>query len=267
VFLPALAPADETYSKNAKANRLYKEGRYEEALKLYEDALLESPGEHRLSMNKGSAQYKMEDYAQAEDSYRSALGVKDKKALADLHYNLGNALFRHGELLENSGGQEAMEKYKEAYEQYIKALDMRPADQDAKWNLQLAYRRMKEMEKRQQNQQNNGQNKDNKEQNNDKNNQQKQDQNDQQKNQDTNEKQQENKDQKNDKKEQKSSQDQQGQNNDEEKKQPRPQQQQQDMEKKEAARLLEQYADDDKELNKPQQKVRAARQGAPEKDW
>ncbi|MBD3322850.1 MAG: tetratricopeptide repeat protein, partial [Chitinivibrionales bacterium] len=122
--------ADEVYRKNRKANRLYKEGKYEEALELYNDALLEAPRDPALKMNRGSAQYKLENYSAAEEDYTSALSKKDEKARADLHYNLGNALYRQGEQLMQMGQPQANEKFKQALENYKKTLDINPGDMD-----------------------------------------------------------------------------------------------------------------------------------------
>ena len=99
IFIKALLPfsllcifsvcsADEIYSKNHKANELYKQGKYDEALKLYEDALLLSPSDEKLKMNHGSALYRLGDYDKAEESYNGALTIKDKKARSDAHYNM-----------------------------------------------------------------------------------------------------------------------------------------------------------------------------------
>ena len=258
--------SDELYSKNKKANSLYQSKNYDEALKAYDNLILEFPAEQKLKMNKGSAQYRLGDFDKAEESYGQAKEIKDKKALAALYYNLGNAQFMQGERLGAQNGQQAMEKYKAALENYIKALDVRPSDKDAKWNVQLSQKKIKQMEQQQQKQQNNKdnkQNKDKKDQNQDgqdKKNQDKQDKN----------KQEQNKDQKNkeDKKQDQQQQDQNKKDQEKQKPEPTPQQQkQEDMKKDEAKRIIEQFSDDDKELNKKPEKTGIAGQKKVEKDW
>jgi tetratricopeptide (TPR) repeat protein len=253
---PASLSADQTYTKNSKANRLYKQGKYDEAQKLYDDALLETPGNRKLSMNKGSSLHKLGEYDKAAENYENALSIEDTKARADCHYNLGNTLFHQAQELEAGGNPAAAEKYKAAYENYIKALDIRPKDMDTKWNLQLAYQRMQQLEN-QQKQQNDRQNKD----------QEKQDQQkgqDKQNNQDDKDNQ--------DKQKQEDQQQQQSQQQDKqdrkERAQPQPQEQQKEnLEKKEAERLLMQFSDDADELNKPRKTIHAVEGGRPEKDW
>ncbi len=251
--------ADQVYTKNKKANSLYKNGNYGEALKLYEDLSIASPSEPKLKMNKGSAHYQLGDADKAEESYTSAQeGIKDKKVLADYYYNLGNIQYMQGEKLAAQGKQEAMDKYKAALGNYIKSLDIRPQDRDAKWNLQLASARIKE----QQNQQN--QNQQNKNDKNDRKNQQ-----DQKQNKDQNKQDQQNKDDK--QKEQKEKDQQNQQNNkqqDRQKPEPQPaQQKQEDIKKDEAKKLLQLYADDEQDLKKKPEKQGIAGQKRNRKDW
>jgi hypothetical protein len=278
LLLASAAFSDQLYTKNKKANQLYKKGEYKDALKMYEDLAVESPTEPKIKMNKGSALLQMDSLDRAEESYNSAAtGLKDKKALADLYYNLGNAQYMQGEKLAAQQNQGASEKYKAALENYIKSLDLRPHDRDAKWNLQLANAKMKQM----QNQQQKNQNDKNKNDKNDKKQDQKNQQQDQKKNdqnkQDQNKKDQ-NKDQQNkDNKQQqdKNNQDQQKQNaqndknkQDQQKPEPTPQQQkQEDMKKDEARKLIELYSDDEHDLNKKPEKAGVIGERKGEKDW
>ena len=264
--------ADEVYSKTEAANHLYKQGKFEEALKLYEDALLLSPSENNLKMNRGSAQYQLGDYENAEKSYQGALSAKEKKSRAIAHYNLGNILFRNGEAMQRQGDMNAQEQYKAALDHYIQALDLQPSDYDSKWNLQLAHRRIKQMEQQQQQQQNQDKNKDRNKQDKQ---QQQQNKNDQNQKDNRQQKDQEKKQQDEQKKreQEKKDQEEQQQQNDrqqnKEQQQPQPAEQQNKNDedrKKEAARIIELYADDADSLNKPMKKGIGKNQ-QPEKDW
>ena len=262
--------ADQLYTKNKKANQLYKKGDYSEALKTYDDLSIEAPAEPKIKMNKGSAQFQLGDFDKAEESYNAASGLKDKRALADLHYNLGNAQYMQGERLSAQGKQEAMDKYKGALENYIKSLDLRPRDRDAKWNLQLTAAKIKEMQNQKNQQNKNDKNKDNKD---NKQNQNK-NQNDQDKK-DQNNKDQQNKDQnkdnkQQDKKDQKQNQNEQNDKKQQEQQKPEPtpaQQKQDDLKKDEAKKLLELYSDDEHDLNKKPEKTGIAGQKKNAKDW
>jgi Ca-activated chloride channel family protein len=260
--LCSTATADRVYEQNKRANRLYDQGKYEEALKLYDDALVESPDEHKLRINKGSAQYQLEQYRDAIESYGGALTLKDKMALADLHYNRGNAYFQQGAQLASQGNQAAMQSFQAALQDYIRTLDVRPGDIDAKWNLQLTQRMIEELKKNPPEKQ---QNKD--QQNNE------QDQNQQSQQQDSGQDQQQKQDsrqQKEDQQQEQEKQQQAGQDRKEQDRaeppQPQPGEPKEDMDKQEAARLIQQFADDADELNKPR-KLGIAQGARPEKDW
>jgi Ca-activated chloride channel homolog len=257
--------ADQLYSKNKKANQLYKKGEYQEALKRYEDLSVESPSEPKIKMNKGSALYQLKDLDKAEESYNAAAAeCKDKKTLGDLYYNLGNIEYAQGEGLASQGKQEAQQKFKAALENYIKALDIKPHDKDAKWNLQLASAQLKRMQN-QQNKQQDQNDKNNKDQKKD----QKQNQ---QKNQD--QKKDDKKDQKNEqqkqdqnKQDKQNQQNQKNENKQEQKPEPTPAQKKEDMKKEDAKKLLELYSDDEHDLNKKPEKQGIAGEKRSEKDW
>ncbi|MCL2220570.1 MAG: tetratricopeptide repeat protein [Chitinispirillia bacterium] len=245
ILAPANASADDVGNKNRKANRLYNQGKYEEALKLYDEALLLDPADSRLKMNRGSALYRLGNYDEAEKAYEDALTAQNnKKAQADAHYNLGNILYKQGERLESEGNaSSARSKYSQALENYINTLKLRPGDRDAKWNLQLAHQKIDTLEGQP------DQNQDGDE----------DDEGDQEQQKDgKGDKNQENSDDQN--------KDGDKGDNDEQDQGGQPQEQnERDMKKEEAERLIEQYADDADTLNRPQFQRGRVRQ--PEKDW
>jgi Ca-activated chloride channel homolog len=268
--------ADELNTKNKEAAKYYDKGNYDEALKSYDNLILEFPQEPKLKINKGSAQYKLGNFDKADESYNAATSTKDKKALADLYYNLGNTQYMEADRMASQGDNKAMDKYKSSLENYIKSLDIRPSDKDTKWNVQLVQKKMKQMQQQQQNNKDNKQNKDNKDNKDQKKDNQQQSNKDQKQNQDKN-KQDQNKDQKNqdDKKQdqqkkdnQQQSDKDQNQNQDKQKPEPSPQQQKQDdMKKDEAKRLIEQFSDDEKDLNKKPDKIGILKNKNVQKDW
>jgi len=239
--------ADEVNKANKKANKLYSQGKYEEALKLYDDALLLDPSDGKLKMNKGSALYRLNEFDEAENSYLDALSsLKDKKAQADAHYNLGNVQYKQGEALEAQGNAaSARGKYSQALENYINTLKLRPNDKDAKWNLQLAHQKVNVLQNQEDQNQENKDKQDNKD-------DKKEDKSGEQD------------DKKDDKQDSQNNKDE--QNKDDQQKQDGQSQEQneQDMKKEEAERLIEQYADDSDSLNKPAFRGKVKQ---PEKDW
>ena len=69
---------DDAASLTAKANRLYKEGKYDQALSLYSRALIVSPDSVRLNFNIGAANYKKGDYEKAAGYFEKAALTEDK---------------------------------------------------------------------------------------------------------------------------------------------------------------------------------------------
>ena len=268
----ATTHADEVYRKNSKGNDLYRQGKFDEALKQYEDAQLVAPSDTLLKMNRGSTLYRLGRFEEAESTYTGATAIKNKRAQADAHYNLGNILFKEGDRLMQSNGQGADEKYKAALQNYIAALDQRPGDKDAKWNVELTQKRIMQAQQQKQNQDKNQ--KDNKDQN--KKDQNKQDQNKQDQNKKDQNKQDQNKEDQNKKDQDKNKQDQDKnkQNQDQNRNQENQKQHQQGADKKEAMkkdeakRIIAQFADDADSLNKPPKKKAAGSMNRkPEKDW
>jgi Ca-activated chloride channel family protein len=241
------ARADSFSSLNKKGNKTYQRAQeysqkgeeqraadsWEEALKFYRDAEIEKPESPELSYNLGNVMYQQEKYQDAMDRYYRALSSDGVDHQAWAWYNLGNTLFRSG-------------KYPESVQAYEKCLDLTPDDEDAKYNLELVRKKMKEMmDKEQQRQEN----------------QQQQQQQEQQSQQQEQEQQQE--------------QQQQGQSQPEE-----PQQQQQEQEqmqeqpepkegmtKEEAERILNALKDDEKESLKKQKRVPQGKGSKGGKDW
>jgi tetratricopeptide (TPR) repeat protein len=234
-----------------EGNSQFEEGKFSEAEIEYRKALDKKPGYFKGTFNLGDAMYEQENYEESGKLFAEvAEGVHPDAQKADAWYNLGNSLM-------------SQQKYQESIEAYKNALRLKPDDQDAKYNLAYAQKKLKEQQQQQQNQE---QNKDkNKDQDKDKQKQDKKDQDkkDQDKNQDK-DKQDQNKDKQDQQDQNKDNKDQGDQQKDKNQ-QPQPQQ----ISKEDAQRMLEALKNDEKktlqELQK--QKAKAAKSKKTDIDW
>ncbi|MBN1794296.1 MAG: tetratricopeptide repeat protein [Candidatus Omnitrophica bacterium] len=125
------AEAASVGSKVKEANGLLERGESDEALRLYRDAQIDSPASSEIHYNIGNALYRQGKFDEAEKEYTQALGTEDIALQADTYYNLGNTNYRSGKLLE-------------ALENYKKCLEVRDDDEDAKYNIEMIQKKLKE---------------------------------------------------------------------------------------------------------------------------
>lgn len=132
--LPCLR-AESAASKNNKGNRLYSQGKYEDAEKAYLDAQVKSPGKPEVLYNLGNTLIRQKKYDQGIQSLRQSMGGEDKGLKENSWYNAGNAFFEMGD-------------FKESANAFIQALKLDPTDKDAKHNLELALLKMKQQKQK-----------------------------------------------------------------------------------------------------------------------
>ncbi|MBL7923009.1 MAG: tetratricopeptide repeat protein [Bacteroidia bacterium] len=206
-------------SEISGGNREYEKGRYRNAESSYRKALEKDARQYTGNYNLGNALYRQGKFEEASQQYLNASAFNNQKETqAKSLYNMGNAFLK-------------AEKYKESVESYKKALRINPGDEDARYNLSYA---LKKLRQQQQNQEKN------------KEDQQKKQQDQQQKNQDQ-QKDQQQKDQ------QKEQQQQSGQ-------QPK-------LSKEEAERMLRALKNDEKDLQKEKARKYPVTSSSPEKNW
>ena len=131
--LPSIAAAQPGRGAVDAGNRLYDEGRYEEAHEQYLEALRQAPDSPIVPFNDGNALYRTEELQRAMESYRRAVESGDPAIEAQAWYNLGNALYKQQQL------EPALEAYKEA-------LRRNPADTDAKHNFEVTHEQQQQQQ-------------------------------------------------------------------------------------------------------------------------
>ena len=126
-----------------EGNRLYEEGRFEEAHEKYLEALRDAPESPLARFNDGNALYQTQEYRRALEAYRQAIEVGnpsgtppgnssgDPSLAGPAWYNLGNALYREGQF------QESLDAFKQA-------LRIDPGEDDYKHNLERALEQLEQ---------------------------------------------------------------------------------------------------------------------------
>ena len=143
-------------------NKLFKNGDYAGALEKYMKARESEPGNPLLFYNIGTCQYRLGNYDEAKKELESAVRMPDKKMAAKAAYNLANTHFRMGE--KAAEGSERIAAWRESIAYLKKTIDLDNSFENAKKNVEIVQRKLKEeLDKQKQNQdQNQDQNNDQK---------------------------------------------------------------------------------------------------------
>lgn len=127
---------DPAADRNRQGNRLFHEGKFDEALEYYRKAQVEKPEAPELRFNAGDAYFKKNAFQDALQEFGHALKSRDPSLLSLAYYNLGNVHVRQQNL------QQAVEAYK-------RSLSITPDDLDAKVNLEWVLEKIREQAKNQ----------------------------------------------------------------------------------------------------------------------
>ncbi len=133
------------YSQNEKklireGNDLFEEDNYSEAEIEYRKSLTEKPGYYKGTFNLGDAMYKQENFEESGKLFNEVAEISNESDVkASAYYNLGNTFLSE-------------DKFKESIEAYKKSLRLNPDDDDAKYNLEYARKKLNEQQQQQQDQ-------------------------------------------------------------------------------------------------------------------
>jgi Ca-activated chloride channel homolog len=131
-----------------RGNRLYREGRYDEAAAVYERIVADGTAAPQVHYNLGTALLALGRFDDAQRHFESALQGVEPELRQRTFYNLGNRFLEEGRAEGDVQREGAL--LDAAIEAYRSALRMAPHDVEAKWNLELALREREENEQRQQ---------------------------------------------------------------------------------------------------------------------
>jgi len=118
-------------SKNKRGNRLFAQGKYEDAEKAYLSAQGDNPGKPEILFNLGNSLVKQQKYREGVQALEQSINKGDKGIKEKGWFNTGTALFVAG-------------SYGDSADAFVQALKLDPADRDAKHNLELALMKLQE---------------------------------------------------------------------------------------------------------------------------
>ncbi len=122
---------------NNKANRLFEQQQYEEALKSYLDLYGQNTDNGALAYNIGNTYAVLGDMKKAEEFFRKAVSSNHTVARNRANFNLGNL-------------ELAADRAQQAIARYIDYLKANPDDVDGKRNLEIALRNLEQQKQQQQ---------------------------------------------------------------------------------------------------------------------
>ncbi len=136
----------------SSALREYKSGKYDQALKDYEQSLQRKGDDPRLHFNAGTAAYRNQQFEQAAKHFDQAVTSPDLKMQQQAYYNLGNTLYHLGE--KNPDPAKKSENWQQSLKQYESSLKLNGEDADARFNHEFVKKKLEELKQQQQQQQN-----------------------------------------------------------------------------------------------------------------
>ncbi len=125
----------------------YNDGKFQDALKDYNQLLEKKQDDPRLHFNAGAAAYQGKKMDEAVKQFEAARSSPDLELQQRAYYNLGNTLYRLGQ--EESDASKKEEIWGKALEQYTNALSLNKADGDADFNRSFVERQLEELKKQQ----------------------------------------------------------------------------------------------------------------------
>ena len=118
-----------------KGNEYYKEKKFSEAEKSYSSALKEKPTYFKAGYNLANSQFKQGKYKEASEQYEVATsGTTSNDTLSMILHNRGTSLIKE-------------KKYEDAVKVLKTALKIKPGDEDTRYNLAFAQKKLQQQNK------------------------------------------------------------------------------------------------------------------------
>jgi Ca-activated chloride channel family protein len=143
--LPVHADHISPFDAVQRGNAFYRAGQYEAAERQYALAARVRPEAAEIHFNQGNAFYKQYDYAKALEHYTRALHTADRTMESSVKYNLGNVMY-HQALEAMQTSQDAITPLRSAMRYYRDSLAINRQQWQARYNLELAHRLLRQLQ-------------------------------------------------------------------------------------------------------------------------
>ena len=164
MLMPSVVFASVASEVN-KANDLYRQGKFDDSLGLYQEALGQDDKSSVVKYDLGTALYKKGEYTKALGFLEQAAQDKNIKIRPKAEYNLGNVLYKSGIQKENTNVDAAIKSLQGALGHYEQTIAVDPKDQDAQFNQDFVKKEIERLKQKKQQQQQNKQQQKNQKQN------------------------------------------------------------------------------------------------------
>lgn len=137
-----------------EGNQLYNQGKYQEAINIYQSGLTVNSGNQQLNYNLANALYRLGKYKESLSYYNQV--TKDK----EVYMNIGNVYKMLGD--QSKQLAEKIKNYQEALNNYKSAIKLDMNDKELKFNYEYVNKLLRELNDKQQNKQDNKKKEENK---------------------------------------------------------------------------------------------------------
>ena len=146
---PPVAQAASVRGLVNEGNEFLRADEYENALRVYGEALERDPSSPHASLNRANALYRSGDFAGAAEGYRQAVQLALERDLPHIEaaalHNRGNALYRQAEEVASTDPGKAIEWLAPAARSYLGALRKDGQRMDSAHNLEVARRLIRQL--------------------------------------------------------------------------------------------------------------------------
>ncbi|MFH1305732.1 MAG: tetratricopeptide repeat protein [Candidatus Omnitrophota bacterium] len=147
-FFTGAADAASAGREVKKAERFFREGKYDEALTSYDRALSSRPDDPVIQYNRAVTLYQKGRFVDAEGTFMSSLAAGKEELEEKNVYNMGNSRYRIGTGMEKSSPEEALKNYRTSAQFYKRSMELAPGDVDAKYNYEFVLKKIKDLKEK-----------------------------------------------------------------------------------------------------------------------